>query len=248
MTCVAAAGAPVLTVRDWYFEKDNQPIYLAGYSPKAGIDGGRRPVGRVQEVGSRINYMRTWLELWNREDFMRPFVLVNGRADLSQYNAPFFDRLRAALDGSVKVGVVQELTLFNPWGARYDWEHHWWNPRNNIQHQPVDHTSLYTLGNPCQGLQERWVDKVLETVDASSARNFVIIEIDNELGRDGRGESISSDTSGRGATILCPQLPITAAITMLWPVRIQSSAATGAATATLAATTKRLLLTMAPSP
>jgi len=175
---------PRLTVKGWYLEKDGAPVFLAGYSPKAGFRGALSH-GRIEAVRGRANYMRTWLELWDRPEFPCPFQRVEGKADLSRYDAGFFRRLREMLDASARAGVVQELTLFNPWGAGFDWDHHWWNPRNNIQGLDVTKESLYTLGNPCQSLQERWVEKVLETVDASLARHFVIIEIDNELGTGG---------------------------------------------------------------
>ena len=175
---------PKLTVKGWYFEKDGKPIYLGGCSLGAALKEANHP-DRVRAVEGKANYIRTWLELWKKPEFACPFKLKDGKADLSQYDPDFFQKLKDMLDLSARMGIVQELTLFNPWGARYDWDNHWWNPRNNFQGHRVTKQSLYTLGNPCQSLQERWVDKVLETVNASLARDFVIIEIDNELGTGG---------------------------------------------------------------
>ena len=175
---------PKLVVKNWYFEKDGQPIYLAGYSEKEAFKAVNY-VKRLSKVKGRANYVRTWLELWKTPGFFCPFKLMEGKADLSQYNPDFFQRLKDMLDRSARADIVQELALFNPWGARYDWDDHWWNPRNNIQGHRVNSESLYTLGNPYQSLQEQWVDKVVETVDASLARDFVIIEIDNELSTPG---------------------------------------------------------------
>lgn len=182
--CVSAPPTggklPTLAVKDWYFLKDGKPLYLGGctFSDCATVDDGAE---RLRLVRGKANYIRTWLEAWRGETYTPPFQVVNGKADLSQHNPAFFAKLRQMLDESAKQGVVQELTLFNPWGAENHWENYWWNPANNVQGHQVDAKSLYTLGNPCQSLQERWVDAVLATVDASLARNFVIIEVDNEL-------------------------------------------------------------------
>ncbi len=186
-TSAEASAQHRLTVKNWYFEKDGKPLWLGGYSAGAGLEAGSQGScsERVNEVKGKANYIRTWLELWKREGITCPFKLVGNKADLSQFNPDFFNKLKRMLDASASAKIVQELTLFNPWGARYEWENHWWNPVNNIQAHPVDEKSLYTLGNPCQALQERWVDKVLETVDTSLARDFVIIEIDNELSTGG---------------------------------------------------------------
>jgi len=163
---------PRLAVQDWYFEIDEKPVYLVGYSPGTADES--------QYVGA-LNYMRTWLEWQHEGKYMCPFVQVEGKADLSRIDQAWLDGLRAFLDASAKAGVVQELTLFNPWFARDDWEVHYWNPANNVQGLAVGPASLYTLGNPCQPYQEQWVHAILDVVDASLARHFIIIEIDNEL-------------------------------------------------------------------
>ena len=186
-TSAMPPARPRLTVKDWYFEKDGKPLYLGGLSIGADFEASSQGVfsERLTKVAGKANCIRSWLELWRREGSSCPFKLVGNKADLSQFNPEFFDKLKHMLDVSASAGIVQELTLLNPWGARYQWDNHWWNPVNNIQAHPVDEHSLYTLGNPYQALQQRWVDRVLETVAASLASDFVIIEIDNELSTGG---------------------------------------------------------------
>lgn len=172
---------PVLAVEDWYFLENGEPIYLVGYSPSAVFLYEDSDLGRLEALPPEVNYMRTWLEAWDDANIVSPFVLVDGRADLSRLDPDWLRRLGDFLDASARAGVVQELTLFNPWGAREHWEEHWWSPGKNIQGFDVDADSLYTLGNPAQALQEKWVEQILDVVDASLAREYVIIEIDNEL-------------------------------------------------------------------
>ena len=178
------AELPLLTVKNWYFEINGRPTYLVGYS-LGNMDErqyvGQPAMGRLGNLTEGVNYMRTWLEWQHKDRYMCPFVQVDGKADLTRIDPVWLDGLKDFLDASAQAGVVQELTLFNPWYARDDWEGHYWNPANNVQGFDVTADSLYTLDNPCQSLQEQWVDKILETVDASLARHFVIIEIDNEL-------------------------------------------------------------------
>lgn len=175
---------PRLSVKEWYLEIDDKPTYLVGYSPGMFDEKqhfGKPTLGRLTKVPEGVNYMRTWLEWQREEKYSCPFVQIEGKADLSRIDPVWLQNLRTFLDASAKAGVVQELTLFNPWYARDDWETHYWNPDNNVQGLAVDPHSLYTLDNPCQPYQEQWVEAILDVVDASLARQFTIIEIDNEL-------------------------------------------------------------------
>lgn len=170
-----------LSIDNGWILKDGEPTYLIGFSPSAMFYDGAEDIERLQALPPEINYMRTWLEAWDAPGVTAPFVIVDGKADLEQINPDWLDSLGAFLDASAQAGVVQELTLFNPWGAREHWESHWWNPDNNLQGFKVTADSLYTLGNPAQALQVAWMEQILEVVDQSQARKFVIIEIDNEL-------------------------------------------------------------------
>jgi len=175
---------PHLTVNGWHFELDGEPVYLVGYCPGMADEAtfsGEPSRGRLSQVPLGVNYMRTWLTWQHKEQYRCPFLRVDGKADLSRIDPAWLDALRGFLDASAKAGVVQELTLFNPWFAESDWAAHYWNPANNIQGLSVDSQSLYTPGNPCLPYQEQWVKAVLGAVDASLARHSTIIEIDNEL-------------------------------------------------------------------
>jgi hypothetical protein len=180
----SAFAPPKLTVKGWHFELDGKPVYLAGYSPGVmdEVAQSTRPVkSRLEALPKGINYMRTWLEWRRDEPITPPFVLVDGKADLSRIDPEWLDALEAFLNASARARVVPEITLFNPWAARELWDLHWWNPANNVQGHAVDPASLYTLGNPCQPYQEQWTRAILDVVDRSLARDFIIIEIDNEL-------------------------------------------------------------------
>jgi len=175
---------PRLTVNDWYFELDGEPLFIVGYNPGMAEEQevfGEPSRGRLSQVPPGVNYMRTWLTWQYEGQYRCPFLRVDGKADLSRIDPAWLDALTDFLDASARAGVIQELTLFNPWFARADWAAHDWNPANNIQGLDVDTQSLYTLDNPCLPYQEQWVEAILGAVDASLARHATIIEIDNEL-------------------------------------------------------------------
>ena len=172
---------PTISIDNGIVLKNCKPTYLIGFSPSALFYDGSRDIKKMRSLPEEINYMRTWLEAWDAPGVQSPFVLVNGKADLKQLNPQWLASLGDFLDASASAGVVQELTLFNPWAAREHWESHWWNPNNNIQGFDVNADSLYTLNNSAQTLQELWVEQILDVVENSNARDYVIIEIDNEL-------------------------------------------------------------------
>lgn len=117
-----------------------------------------------------------------------PYRRVNGKYDLDQLNAAYFDRLEAKVRAARDLGMVVSVVLFDGAYHRFfgadEWDHHPLNPRNNRQGVgPGDANGVHAPGDHVP-YQRKYVKEVIRRV--GSYPN-VLFEIGNELHRSSVG-------------------------------------------------------------
>lgn len=108
------------------------------------------------------------------------------RFDLTKFNQEYFDRLRERVQAAGRKGIYVSVMLFEGWGIQFSenaYENHLFHPLNNVNELGLDTAvdkrfAMYQLVNDkVTALQERYVDKVIETV---GDLDNVMYEISNE--------------------------------------------------------------------
>ena len=115
-----------------------------------------------------------------------PGLAIDGKLkfDLTKFNQSYFEkRLKPFLHAAAKLGIYVELTLFEEFRARDDFQQSLYAEENNINQlslRPGEVTSDAALDNPrLMAIQHAYVDKVLtKTTEFGN----VIYEIANETG------------------------------------------------------------------
>lgn len=106
--------------------------------------------------------------------------------DLERLNQAYFDRLRERVQAAGRENIYVSVMLFDGWGLQFSddaYENHPFHPMNNVNELGLDTTedtrlTIYELVNEkVTRLQERYIDKVIETV---GDLDNVLYEISNE--------------------------------------------------------------------
>ena len=195
--CPENCGLGGLQVMGNWFLKDGKPIYLSGVYDAYTLfiwenDKGFNWRNYLDDLAAyHINYLRVWLDIhsdprgeWDAQ-FTNPRwpwkEVSTGKFDLTEFDEEFWNRLQTFLSYASSKNIIVEITIFNPWGSRANWDTSPWNPANNVQTYSVTKgDKLYTLENSeVTVLQEAFVDKVLS--ETSSFDN-IFYEIANEGG------------------------------------------------------------------
>ena len=146
-------------------------------------------------AGQNYNLMRGWI--WE-DAFYRPlpYANVEGKFDLAQYNAPFFDRLKDRARRAAQRDLYVSVMLFQGWSVLGEgrsrvpppWPHHPFCCENNISgidgdpEREGDGHATHTLQIPAvTRLQEAYVKRV---VDELNEFDNIIWEIGNECNAD----------------------------------------------------------------
>ncbi|UCG50157.1 MAG: hypothetical protein JSU94_10275 [Phycisphaerales bacterium] len=193
----------------YYFRDGDRHVVLVGVSDRALFSVWRNDKGfswrnYLDDIAAhRLNYVRQDVFSWGKlrelseypaqfSNVARPFVragpgtAVDGKAkfDLTKFNQSYFDeRLKPFLREAAERGIYVELTLFEGFRSRRDFEQSLYAAANNVNKlglRPGAVTSDAALANrELTAIQERYVDKVLgETAGFGN----VIYEIANEAG------------------------------------------------------------------
>lgn len=111
--------------------------------------------------------------------FVAPWAQIEGKFDLDQWNAAYFERLKAFVAEAERLGIAVEVTLFCSTYGEKQWSASPFHPGNNRNSTAVtDWKRLHTLenGNVLQ-FQEALVRKIVRELNPYSN---VIFEIQNE--------------------------------------------------------------------
>jgi hypothetical protein len=111
--------------------------------------------------------------------FVAPWAQIEGKFDLSAWNAPYFERLKAFVSEAERMGIAVEVTLFCSTYGEKQWSVSPFHPSNNRNASSVtDRKMLHTLDNGnVLRFQEALVRKIVRELNPHSN---VIFEIQNE--------------------------------------------------------------------
>lgn len=111
--------------------------------------------------------------------YIAPWLKVDGKYDLEQFNPAFFDRLKDFLSQAEQLEIVVEITLFSSIYANNSWELMPFHPENNINQTGVqDYHRVNTLFNGnLKKYQERLIRKVVGELNGFEN---IFYEIQNE--------------------------------------------------------------------
>ncbi|MDX2432758.1 MAG: hypothetical protein QNK35_17605 [Bacteroides sp.] len=111
--------------------------------------------------------------------FIAPWVLEEGKYDLSQFNDEYFQRLKDFVEEAEKQGIVVEVTLFTSIYAEGAWELSPFNIRNNVNGVgDVPFKRVNTLFNgKLLDFQEVYIRKVVRELNPY---DNIFFEIQNE--------------------------------------------------------------------
>src|SRR2546421_7789984 len=138
----------------YYRDGTNNPVFLIGYYGWAAtpdgyfIDHPSRYAEMIQRGAPyKLNYIRmsscvnrftstTSPQSWNNQPTPTPFLYVNGKADLSQWDATFWNGMRNQCALAQQNGVIAHIAIFDgvelrgQGGAAYGYNNSFWNPAN----------------------------------------------------------------------------------------------------------------------
>lgn len=119
-----------------------------------------------------------------------PWVVRDGKFDLTQFNEAYFQRLRQRVEAAGARGIYVSIMLFEGWEIQFSdgWAHHPFHAPNNVNGVEADvsndgiaieYNTLQDtpMGKRVLALQEAYVRKVIDTVNGL---DNVLYEIANE--------------------------------------------------------------------
>lgn len=214
---VRASGTPIkpYSKNPSYWEYHGKPLLLIGGSDQDNIfqwaGAGTTLADHLDLLRScGGNYIRctmssrSYNEDGHRWDvYPYPFLRVNGKYDLRQWNHEYWNKLRLFLSETEKRGIIVQLEFWDRWNECGDstrpgnaWYHSPWNPNNNINydwsetpllkpgktdfynafHYAALHKDPILLPH-----QQRFVRKIIDAV-LDGGFDHVIYQVDNESG------------------------------------------------------------------
>src|SRR6266850_3270067 len=197
----------------YYRDVANNPVFLLGYYSWAAtpdgyfIDHPSRYAAMIQKGAPyKLNYIRmsscvnrftstTSPQSWNNQPTPVPFVYVNGKADLNQWDATFWTGLRNQCALAQSNGVIVHIAIFDgvelrgQGGAAYGYNNSFWNPANqSATFYPAGDYSdtpggFYRLTefNSDTGIGHYQKLLIAKTITETAPYNNVFYEIGNEL-------------------------------------------------------------------
>lgn len=172
----------------WYWQYRGEPVLLIGGTDDDNLFQwtGKKLTDHLDllvSVGG--NYVRNTMSDRDEGNVYAFGEVSEGKYDLDQWNAAYWNRLQFFLDETSKRGVIAQLTLWDQFdlgGSR--WTKHPWNPENNINLEPGswngrEDFNATVAKNDKEGLryQEQFVRKIVEM---SLASGNVLFNINNE--------------------------------------------------------------------
>lgn len=109
-------------------------------------------------------------------EFGGPYVEVNGKADITQFNPKFWTELERLTDDLGQKGAWLEIDLIDSWRLKGACDYSSWAPFRNVQGQ--DHCANTHRG-PGDGVHDAWLRQVVATVGRFGN---VVFQIGNESG------------------------------------------------------------------
>lgn len=214
----------------YYQDTNGKPLFLIGYYGWASVPDGyyidhpsRYASAITQGAPYKINYIRISLGVnrmtsstnppsWNGTPTPVPFLYVNNKADLNQWDPVFWNGLKAQCQLARDNGVIVHISIFDgveirsQGGESYGYANSFWNPSNqaatfyanpdsNGNGQIDDSGEFYQLSNFNNNAgighyQKRLIDKVTSEL---AAYDNVFYETGNEL--------LASDSAWNAAVI-----------------------------------------------
>ena len=143
-----------------------------------------------------LNYSRVFLGLWkmpkdnvfgltetpfitDSDKHLSPWVMVDGKYNLDQWNQPYFDRLNDVVAEAAKRDIILEINLFSSFYMKEAWETSPFYFKNNINKlDSIDYRKSNTLYNGnALAYQEKLVRKIVSSVNKF---DNIFFEIQNE--------------------------------------------------------------------
>ena len=198
-----------------YWQYNDRPILLFGGSDRDNIfqwaSDGTKLTGHLDLLkSSGGNYIRCTMssreytpEGYRWDLLPYPFLKVDGKYDLTQWNDIYWKKLRTFLAETNRRGIIVQLEFWDRWNecgdsrkAGLGWYDSPWNPNNNSTYDWADspllkpgRTDFYNAFHYAAvkkdpvllPLQQRFVAKVIDEV-IDNGNNHVLFQVDNESG------------------------------------------------------------------
>jgi len=199
----------------FYWQYRSKPLLLIGGSDQDNIfqwafDGTKLADHLDLLVACGGNYVRCTMssreytpEGYRWDLLPCPFVKIDGKYDLRQWNEDYWKRLRTFLREAKTRGIIVQLEIWDRWNesgdsrkAGFGWYDSPWNPDNNSTYDWADspllkpgktdfynafHYAAVTEDPVLLPLQQRFVEKVVDEV-IDNGNDQVLFQVDNESG------------------------------------------------------------------
>ena len=193
LICASMGPLKVHPANPRYFaDRCGQAVYLTGSHTHLSFKkSGDRPPGTVLDYSTYLelmtahnhNFMRLW-SAWELNTYSpQPWMMTDGRFDLTKFNDDYFKQLRQRVIAAREKNIYVAVMLFEGWLLRFTknaLKHHPFYGENNINGIDVDGSlpQVHTLGNRrITAIQEAYIAKVVDTVN--DLEN-VLYEVSNE--------------------------------------------------------------------
>ena len=192
----------VSEVNSRYFEDNGKIVYLAGSHTWNLMQDWTRSsriyitvdqfIQLMQDTGQ--SFTRLWTCMSDKMPWpdielnLMPYIMVNGKYDLSQFNEAYFTHMRESVIKFKDAGLYISMMMF--WDTTRslgeEWDDHTYNPVNNTSSLNVAPNAVYNLdllnstedGRKLLQVHEAFVSKVIATI---GDMNNLIWEIGNEM-------------------------------------------------------------------
>jgi hypothetical protein len=172
----------------WYWEYHDKPVVLVGASHRDNLFQwtGQQLVDHLEllvSVGG--NYVRCTLSDRNPGDIYAFRKVGDDLYDLTQWNDPYWERLRFFLQETQRRGIIVQMTLWDQFDlAGGNWLKHPWAPDRNVNYDTgviasrEDFYDSVRAGNKVMlDFQKRFINRVLEL---TLRHDNVLYNINNE--------------------------------------------------------------------